>query len=101
MFRFPGEVSHETCNETRRAFIGALSRLYVMSNEQAARKELHGVINRWFSHTGFQNLNHDEELAEKLARIIFVVVSLRGDDYSGIECRARIMTFNAPSEPLG
>ena len=59
----------------------------------------HIVIGGWFSHNGFQRTNRDEELEEKLARIIYVKVTLRNAD-GGIECRERIMTFDAPSKPL-
>ena len=58
-------------------------------------------IDGWFSHYGFVLKNRDEELAEKMSRIIFVKVGLLNkDEYKGeFSCRDRIMTFDAPSKP--
>ena len=103
VFNVSHTLTHELCNETRRAFIadivGATPDL-IERQEGAVRLGLHLLIGQWFSHHGFQRGSPDEELAEKLARIIFVSAKLIGDG-SSIECRERIMTFNAPSKPLG
>ena len=99
------EEPHRSCNHARRMFLAILSGYYDMTNEESVRDALHAAINRWFSHSGFARLSRDEQLAEKLARIIFVSVRMwapTGDGaFSAIhECGARIMEFNAPSKPL-
>ena len=94
------DMSHEGCNEARRSFIGVLSGAWNLRDEQLARQRMSETIGRWFSHEGFQRENRDEDLAEKLTRIVFVKVRLWGDYAEvGIECRARSTTFYAPSMP--
>ena len=86
-------------NETRRAFIAALLGFHYYTDDW--RKWLYESIGRWSSHYSFRRGSRDEELEKKLARIIDVEVYLRknGDNNSFV-CRARIMTFDAPSKPL-
>ena len=99
-------ITHERCNQTRRSFIadivGAVP-FHLEREENLVHEILLGQIDSWFSHHGFQAGDRDEELAEKLARIIFVKVSLSKVDADGntqaITCRERIMTFDAPSMP--
>ena len=102
------DTSHEICNQLRRSFIVALSgrplgRLpfKVIDPELQDLKLLH-MIDGWFSHYGYRNKDRDEMLAEKLSRIIFVRVDVLDDKdpYKNITCRERIMTFDAPSQPL-
>ena len=95
------EASHDTCNKVRREFIGWLA-LTALNDEQKARVKIHDMIGGWFSHEGYSMNNRDERLAEKLTRIIFVNARLwNSDPKILIECRARITTFSAPSEPRG
>ncbi len=96
---FNGAISHETCNDTRRAFLAALISAYGMYNEKKAGELAHQAIGWWFSHKGFESKSRDEKLEEKLARIIFVEVRLHNND-GGVSCRDRITTFHAPSKPL-
>ena len=93
-------LTHDLCNDTRREVIGALS-WAGMWDEEFTREEMHRRIGEWFSHYGFQEGDRDEQLPEKLARIIFVAVTMFGkNDSDGITCRDRIMTFDAPSKPI-
>ena len=67
-------------------------------SEEKAGELAHGAIGWWFRHKGFERKSRDEELEEKLARIIFVAVRLKNND-GGITCRDRITAFDAPSKP--
>ncbi len=95
-------ITHELCNRTRRAFIADIagaSDWHLEREGDLVRSILHTTIHQWFSHEGFVRLERDENLAEELTRIMFVGVRLRGSA-SSIECRARIMEFDAPSKPI-
>ncbi|MDE0415933.1 MAG: hypothetical protein OXI95_03220 [bacterium] len=98
---YRGDASHENCNEVRHSFVRALasSSLPHDASEEKIREWTYRSIDEWFSHEGFSGDDRDEKLAEKLARIIFVVVQLR-DAENATQCRARITTLDAPSEPI-
>ena len=95
---YPGEASHENCNEVRRDFIRYFADFYSLENEDTARSSLHNNIASWFSHEGWERKVRDEELGKKMSRIIFAKVSLRSKD-GIVACRDRITVFNAPSKP--
>lgn len=71
-------ITHDLCNQLRRSFIadiaGAAS-FHLERNEKMVRDILHQQIHQWFTHHGFQASHQDDELAEKLARIISVKVT--------------------------
>jgi len=99
------DEAHRSCNNARNMFLATLSGTYDMTDKEGIQASLHAKIDHWFSHSGFASLSRDEQLAEKLARIIFVSVRLwppaEGGGYVSMnECRARIMEFDAPSKPL-
>ena len=103
---YRGDRSHENCNDMRRRFIGQLAG-HVDPPQKPPEAELLGRIRAWFSHVGYRDRSHDEKLAEKLARMVFVSVILFGEVvenpfdalvYSVI-CRARILRYHAPSQP--
>ena len=76
-------ITHERCNQTRRSFIADIVGsvpFYLETEENLVRKILHDLIDSWFSHHGFRAGDRDEKLVEKLARIIFVEVSLSKAD---------------------
>ncbi len=93
-----GTATHDTCNDTRRAFLAKLLGAYDLYSEEKAGELAHKAIGWWFAHWGFQSNSRDEELEEKLARIVFVVVRLQALD-GRITCRDRITVFDAPSKP--
>ena len=95
------DVLHANCNAVRRSFIRTLAALNLShdASDEDIRKWTHGAIDRWFSHDGFVHEGRDEELAEKMARIIFVAVTLRNAG-NAVRCGARISTFDAPSKPV-
>jgi hypothetical protein len=118
-------ITHENCNTIRRRFIMSLAGYYdfeiidvddgVWVWDETALREwqpsddeiekfeayLHYKINRWFSHQEFQRTGRDEDLEEKLSRIMYVEVSLHPPDFSSeaIVCKDRIYEFEAPSKP--
>ena len=96
---FNAAVTHEKCNELRRYFIGYMS--YGAHSDrfqgQQARKQIAVAVSDWFSHEGYQSSGRDKRLGEKLARIIFVRVSLWNKAES-ITCRDRITVSDAPSK---
>ena len=104
---FAEELSHANCNEVRRFFIAELIGLGPSwgsaTQQDASISYMHYKIGDWFSHMGFQRGDRDEELSEKLARIIFVRVSLMSgsnlSESDGLYCRARIVKHDAPSQP--
>ena len=104
---FPGELSHAPCNAVRRFFVAELIGFGLSSRSATEEDELNffllSRVGSWFSHIGFQRGDRDEELSEKLARIIFVRVSLLGgsnlSESDGLYCRARIAERDAPSQP--
>ncbi len=94
------ERSHVICNRARRHFLFALG-AGDLTDPPKARQGLYQKIGRWFSHEGYGRVGRDDELAEKLSRIIYVNTRLWDDSVAtGIECRARITEFDAPSKPL-
>jgi len=99
---FGGGISHDICNRLRRDFLFRITQTRPSYDEEQHKVFVHSQIDAWFSHSGFQRKSCDEELAEKMARIIFVGVRLWPDSVNskGIECRARILTLDAPSKPL-
>ena len=99
VFGFHGKASHEICNLTRRSFISELTGFSIQKDAEQVRKYIPEQISTWFSHIGFQSKSRDKKLGEKMARIIFVQVSLQGNQGS-ITCRERIRLFDAPSKPL-
>ena len=108
VLNFPEKLSHANCNEVRRFFIAELIGLgpsWGSATEQGASIDylMHYKIGDWFSHRGFQRGDRDEELSEKLARIIFVrVLLISGSNLlesNGFFCRARIAKHDAPSQP--
>ena len=99
VYGFGGDFSHENCNKTRHSFIGALTGLLTKPEEGMLQVLMPILISGWFSHIGFQEKTRDEKLGEKMARIIFVRVILRGNNGS-VTCRERVMTLDAPSKPL-
>ncbi len=101
---FPRDLSHANCNEVRQSFIGELIGLGPSWTEHDESISLmYYKIGDWFSHVGFQSGDRDQELAEKLARIIFVRVLLIGGtslfESDGLSCRDRIVKHDAPSQP--
>ena len=98
---YRGDVSHANCNAVRRSFIRTLSALDLShdASDEDIRTWTHWTISHWFSHDGFDRESRDEELAEKMARIIFVAVTLR-DAGNAVGCRARITAFDARSRPV-
>ena len=96
---FHGNVSHENCNIARRSFISELTGYSIQRDAALVRKYLPEQISAWFSHIGFQSKTRDKKLGEKMARIIFVRVILRGNE-GAITCKERIVTFDAPSKPF-
>ena len=56
-------------------------------------------VGRWFSHSGYREGDRDEDLGEKLARIVFVKVLMHREAGPGIQCRNRITSLDAPSKP--
>ena len=68
-----------------------------LDQEQSRVRVLH-TIDQWFSHYGYRDKRRDEELAEKLARIVFVRVNLWGKGGT-VTCRDRILTSDASSKP--
>ncbi len=99
---FRDKTSHENCNKMRQSFISALAGIYPIVDQEMTKIFMRNRIDHWFSHSRFKSGSRDEKLAEKLARIIFVKARLDVGFYeSGVECRARIMTIDAPSKPWG
>ena len=47
-----------------------------MHDEEQSRARVQHTIDEWFSHYGYRDNQRDEELAEKLTRILFVRVNL-------------------------
>ncbi len=104
---FPEELSHANCNTVRRLFIarmiGIVPAWGSATRRGAAIPLIHHAIGQWFSHDGFVRRDRDEQLSEKLARIVFVGVALisgsDSPDSNGLYCRARIVDHDAPSKP--
>ena len=106
---FGGELSHQHCNQTRRAFIfGLIGYRTDLDENEISRGRATGQIRTWFSHIGFVRKNRDKDLEKKLARIIFVKTALyRSPKLTtvssfkpSIECRARLTVSDAPSRPF-
>ncbi len=98
-------IDHEWCNYVRRRVIEQVLGIATLSGMDEAATEswmdiATQIIDQWFSHDGFRR-DRDEDLGAKLARIIFVKVKLQPVDGSGIECRDRITSLDAPSKPSG
>lgn len=90
------DVTHDHCNIYRQTFLTqhllSEARGSSMHHDRAVKQ-----VDEWFSHEGFKRSTRPEDLAEKLARIIWVRVTFVDD----IECKARITEWDAPSKPLG
>ena len=70
---FTDTLSHENCNEIRRYFIMSMAPGSGSLNaDETSKSLLYDNIGEWFSHRGFKKETRDDDLAEKLARIIFV-----------------------------
>lgn len=98
-------IDHEWCNYVRRRVIERVLGITTRSgmDEESIEKWMDvatRIIGDWFSHTGFRHPDRDEKLGSKMARIIFVGVEMSGEDGSGIECRDRITSLDAPSKPV-
>lgn len=97
-----GEVAqptHADCNLVRDTFIVSLNgRSSRKEDDEAEIQSRYETISSWFSHVDFQRMDRDEDLGEKMARMIFVSVLLTGSEGS-ILCRDRITSFDAPSRP--
>ena len=93
----PGTL--ENCNKHRRSFIQGLMGVPPEHLNQRTAETIFPIqVNSWFSHFGYKGNSRDENLAKKLARIIFVQVRLTTED-SIVICRDRILSFDAPSKP--
>ena len=100
ILNYRGDMTHEQCNELRGSFLDGLG-LYPRSfGEDEWRDGILSQIRRWFSHVGFQIKSRDKNLAEKMSRIIFVQVKMSKGGGSGISCRDRILSLDAPSKPF-
>ena len=97
---YRGEMTHEKCNELRGLFLDGLGRYIRALGEDKWRNGILSQIYKWFSHRGFKSDSRDEDLAEKMSRIIFVQVEMRNRFKTGISCRDRILTLDAPSKPF-
>lgn len=94
-----GDLSHEDCNRMRRGLLRQMVGVPVSSED--FESEVYTIISYWFSHFGWQRVNRDEELAMKMARIMFVSFTFfRPGLLEGITCRARITETDAPSKPF-
>ena len=105
---FRGDLSHQHCNQTRRAFIfGLIGYRTDLDEKKVSKERATGQIRTWFSHVGFVRKTRDKDLEQKLARIIFVSTSLRRDAKPftipmgpSISCRDRLTVSDAPSRPF-
>lgn len=98
-------IDHNWCNYVRHRVIERVLGIATRSGMDEAAAEIWTdaateIIADWFSHAGFQNTDRDKVLGAKMARIIFVQVGISADFGSGIQCRDRIMSLDAPSKPL-
>ena len=93
-------MTHEKCNELRVLFLDGIGRYPRSFGNDQWRNGILSKIRQWFTHEGFQNKNRDENLEEKMSRIIFVQVQMTKGGGSGISCRDRILTLDALSKPL-
>ena len=97
---FRDDPTHEKCNELRRYFIGHVAAgAHFMHDEEQSRARVQHTIDEWFSHYGYRDKQRDEELAEKITRILFVRVNLWSKGGT-VTCRDRILSSDAPSKPL-
>lgn len=96
-------IDHEWCNTIRARVISRITGFPpgVVEREMpdGSSFAISDVIDGWFSHDGFQRPDRDDELGAKMARIIFVSVEITSEDGSGIRCRDRITSLDAPSKP--
>ena len=117
----PGAITHERCNDLRRGFVAALVHdgpdekdheamsvaaavggSHLLDEPARMRRLLTRMIGEWFSHYGYRKQDRDAKLGEKMARIVFVEVYLQGAYGKGsVECRGRILEFEAASKPSG
>ena len=97
-----GAHTHEHCNRMRRAFINRITDLSHSSqpwpDPDIPLKLTHWKVHEWFSHYGYVSGDRDKKLSEKLARIIFVKIIV-GNSKTGVVCRDRITSPDAPSKP--
>lgn len=106
------EVTHDGCNARRFVAITEISDLGRWWRESPRHVDIDGTgyggegeppktewltnkwipdqVSGWFSHNGYRAGDRDEELGAKLARIIFVEVTMLTAPGEGISCRDRI-----------
>ena len=84
-----GNPTHKRCNAFWRKFLFHLP---------AGQPSLAAAVSHWFSHHGYRQQDRDDNLGEKLARIVFVEVQFYGTK-EDIECRGRLLDAEAASKP--
>ncbi|MCY4151310.1 MAG: hypothetical protein OXE94_03620 [Aestuariivita sp.] len=111
-------ISHDRCNKVRNSYIASVTNAprdkelifhkvldgYVDEGGASTAEWLTNVhvpreISAMFSQNSHRARDRDEDIGEKLARIIFVEVEMFSDSGDGISCRDRITSFDAPSKP--
>ena len=93
------DSNHENCNRVRYSFTRAITGLGETATSELVKEFLLSKVNFWFAHDGYRSKGRDEDLAMKMAQIIFISVRLQ-QGRKIVLCKDRILSFEAPSKPL-